>query len=643
MGNRLRILSLILLLLIPVQVSGQFNRVTNIFVQELDTVTAVTITSTEKANYSTFLLDGTEEGMYQKLVVDIHGALREVSKISQTAAGPVQNVRSSQWLEEPAVVRIVTDLRIPATYRVEQQDNRLYLLFTNYTVQPEIPVVAVRTPVTRPEQQVVQQTAAVSMLNLRNQTIGQVIEAFMRLYNMNIITSKSIDRDATIDVMISEFKDPVMLFETILIANDYKYVNRDNIFLVIGRETVLEDELDYHIFKLKYLDANDIINQLRPLVSANGDIQIYSRRAMGSTALSIPSGSGGGGGGGGAGGASGGGGSSSPLQGFTDFSEAEDVQVGQERSNVLLVYETPARIAKISKVLEILDTPVPQVNIAVKIVETSLGENEKWGVNWTAIIEAVGAGGQATGSTQQGGAGTGGATASASVNAAEGTIVPGIQLKANNFRFGTISFNQFKAVMSLMESQENSKLLNQPSVTTLDGQEANIAVGKIIPIEVTQIGSSGGQQGGGGGGSTGGGGGGAAGGGAVTTIQQQEVSIALSVIPQVNENKYITLFVKPVVQEIVGFTGSNGELPITSTRTTTTQVRVKDGDVIIIGGLIKEDKLKVETRVKFLNRLPLLGRLFRHTRIETTRSELVIFITPNIIKDHAITEDTTLK
>jgi len=630
-GKKAMMMSLLLLFIIPLEAQGQFNRVMNIFAQEIDTVTAITITTDEKAQYSTFMMDAPAPGLHQMLVVDIHGAVLSLQgPAPETPVGPLSNVRSSQWLEEPAVVRIVADMRSAASYRLEQIENQLYVLFTNYPVMQVEPPVEMRREVQRPAPPPSQQQFAVSNLNIRGQTIGQVIEAFMRLYDMNIITSKSIDRNAVIDVMIKEFNDPVMLFETILIANDYKYVKRDNIFLVTGQDVIIEDEYDFHIFKLKYLDANDIIGQLEPLISEQGQVMAYSRRPMGSTDLDIPTGTSSGGGGGAAAGGAGASGGS-PLQGFTEVGVSEEIVEGKERSNTLLVYETVARVEKIKKVVDALDKPATQVNISVKVVETSLGENEKWGVNWTAIIEAVGAGGQATGSgMQQAGGGGGGAAGTP-----EGTIIPGIQLEADNFRFGTLSFTQFKAVMQLLETQEDSKLLNQPSVTTLDNQQANIAVGSIIPVEVTQIASAGGA----GGGASGGGGAGGAGGMGVnyiTTIQQQTVAISLSVIPQVNEFKYITLYVKPVVQEITGFTGSNGELPITSTRTTTTQVRVKDGDVIIIGGLIKEDKLKVQTRVKFLHRIPFLGNFFKHTRIETSRSELVIFITPNIIKDHAV-------
>ena len=117
------------------------------------------------------------------------------------------------------------------------------------------------------------------------------------------------------------------------------------------------------------------------------------------------------------------------------------------------------------------------------------------------------------------------------------------------------------------------------------------------------------------------------------TYKDEYVSISLSVIPHVNEDKYITLWLKPVVQEITGFTGEKSDIPIISDRTTNTQIRVRNGESIVIGGLIKEDRIQTTRKVKFLGDIPLLGALFRHTSIDTKRSELIIFITPKIIKE----------
>ena len=410
------------------------------------------------------------------------------------------------------------------------------------------------------------------------------------------------------------------LFESILIANEYKFIKRQNLYLVLGQNIQIDSEMEVEIFKLEYIDANDIFENLQALSSENGEVQIVSRSPMGSAGITIPT-SGGGGAAGGAAGGAGGGGGGNPLQGLEEIVGEEIGERG--RADMVMVVDLPGIIERMRMVITRLDTPAPQVHISVKVVETLLGEDEKWGLNWQTIMEVVGVGGQPTGAGGAAGAAGGAATTS------EGPPVPGLDLNIGDFKAGTLSLSQFKVVLNLLEQRKDSKLLNQPSITAMHNQQATIAIGTSIPIEVTQVGGAGGGAGGGG---AAGGAGGGAGGGAITTIQTQNIAVALTVIPQVNEGKYITLWVKPVVQEVTGFTGKNSDQPIVSSRTATTQVRVKSGEVVIIGGLIKEDNIKTVTRVKFLSSIPLLGPLFTHTRIDKKRSELIIFIAPEIVQ-----------
>ncbi|MFC1564283.1 hypothetical protein ACFL6G_05065 [candidate division KSB1 bacterium] len=621
--------ALLIIILLTSSAYAQINEISSVEIREGINQTVIKISGDEIPVFNQFSLGSSDPNIDTKLVIDIKNAKLNVEDKVVEGMGPVLRVRSSQWLEEPSIVRIVSDLKVESDYRIEKDENYINIYLTNYTLEKpeepavvEIPVKEETAPVSEEKQEIMH------TLNLKGQTIGAVLELFILQYDMNIIISKDVARESQIDVFISDEFEPENLLETILIANQFKFVKRNNIYLIVGRETAVDGEKAVEIFELNYTDANDIMVNVRPLLTDPENVQPVTRSPMKSTALTIPSG---GGGGGGAGGAAGGG-TTDPLAGFTDLS-SEDEGAAQ-RSDMFVVYDRPEIVERVRKLVEVLDRPIPQVQIAVKLVETRLGDNEKWGLNWTTIFEAVGLGGQATGSGMQGGA-AGGATGGAAAGgagAAGGINVPGLSLKARDFKFGTLSFNQFKAVLELLERREDSKLLNQPSITTLHNQEARIAVGSSIPYEVTQIGGAQGASGAGG--ATGGGMGGAAGGmggGAMTTVQNQNIAIALSVLPKVNELDLVTLWVNPIVQEITGFTGRNNDLPITSTRTAVSQIRVKNGDVVIIGGLIKEDKIKTSSKVKFLGSIPLLGNLFKSTHIDTRRSELVIFITPTII------------
>ncbi len=601
----------ILMSLTAFNVHAQLNSVTGVSVSEEGSVTTVAIQGQTELKFRHFVLEGTEPGIIQKIVIDIEGARYNIAgKMQEYSRGPVARVRSSQFLENPPMVRVVTDLRVPATVRVEKSDTNVLLTLSNYLYEEPAPIVVVE-PITVGEEPLKEEDKQLIRLNLKGATLGHALELFQRVYGMNILVAKSVAKDDLIDVFLTDEFNKESLFESILIANGYKFVKKQNLYIVLGQEITIDDEIQMEIFKLEYINAVDILENLEAIISEVGAVQVVSRSPMGNSDITVPSG---GGGGGAAGGAAGGGGGS-PLEGVeTIVGEA----VGDGRSDMLIVVDRPGNLERIRTIIRTLDVPVPQVHITVKVVETQLGEDENWGLNWQSIFEVVGAGGKATGVSAAGG-GAGGAG---------GTEVEGLGMKIGNFKAGTLSLAQFKVALSLLEQRKDSKLLNQPSITTMDNQQATIALGTTIPIEVTQIGGAAGAAGGG---AAGGGAGGGAAGGAITTVQQQNIVVALSVIPKVNEDKYITLWVKPVIQEVTGFTGKNADQPIISSRTATTQVRVRSGEVVLIGGLIKEDNIKTVTKVKFFGSLPLLGKFFTHNRVDKKRSELVIFIAPEIV------------
>ncbi|MFC1671877.1 type II secretion system protein GspD, partial [Planctomycetota bacterium] len=113
---------------------------------------------------------------------------------------------------------------------------------------------------------------------------------------------------------------------------------------------------------------------------------------------------------------------------------------------------------------------------------------------------------------------------------------------------------------------------------------------------------------------------------------EEKIGITLLVTPHVIGDDTMTLDIRPRISDIIGFTGPNDERPITSTREATTQVRVKSGEVVAIGGLIKEKKIKIDKRVPVLGRIPVLGWLFRKKVEDVEKTDLLIFISAEIIE-----------
>jgi type II secretory pathway component GspD/PulD (secretin) len=182
-------------------------------------------------------------------------------------------------------------------------------------------------------------------------------------------------------------------------------------------------------------------------------------------------------------------------------------------------------------------------------------------------------------------------------------------------KYGRLSVNQVDWFLNYLATQTNSKLLSNPKVTTLDNQAAKITVATTIPLQTLNRFTEGAvvQD--------------------IVSFQDKEFGIILDVTPRINDDSTITLRVVPTVEDIISFTGpANNQRPITSKRSVETQVRMKDGETMVIGGLIKDNEVKTVRKVWFLGDIPLLGHLFRSTSKQKNQTDLLIMITPRIVR-----------
>jgi len=116
-------------------------------------------------------------------------------------------------------------------------------------------------------------------------------------------------------------------------------------------------------------------------------------------------------------------------------------------------------------------------------------------------------------------------------------------------------------------------------------------------------------------------------------IQYKDVNIELRVTPHVSENKKIIMSVNPVIEEVTGEVVVDvNRAPITSKRAVHTTVSVKDGETIVIGGMIKDNTTVTTNKVFLLGDIPLIGPFFRHQKKEKKQTDLMIFITPHIVE-----------
>lgn len=187
-------------------------------------------------------------------------------------------------------------------------------------------------------------------------------------------------------------------------------------------------------------------------------------------------------------------------------------------------------------------------------------------------------------------------------------------------------------ILNALEERTNANILSTPSLLTLDNQEAYITVGQQVPFitgSYTGTGTNDGAS------------------NPFQTIERENVGITLTVTPQVNEGDSVVLDIEQEVNSLTGATliasAAAADL-ITNERKIQTKVLAQDGRVVVLGGLIKDDVQSTEQRVPILGDIPMLGRLFRNDAVSVTKTNLLIFIRPTIIRDErALAGATALK
>ncbi len=265
----------------------------------------------------------------------------------------------------------------------------------------------------------------------------------------------------------------------------------------------------------------------------------------------------------------------------------------------LLVVDYPENLRMIETVLDRVDRPRPQVNIKALIYDISLNDLEELGVNW-------------------------GSRSGGSVDATTGTPASGTGLLANSVTkqpFGAAenggSFTLFslnsdfdlRAVALALQSASDSRLLADPNVTVLDNEEAKIESVSEIPYQqLTQS-----QFG-----------------GSIGTTAFKNAGITLQVTPRIAHDGTIDMIVTPEFSRLAGFTPGDNQ-PIIDKRSATTRVRVANQQLIAIGGLRQRTDVGDFRGIPGLKDVRYLGKLFRTRETEIRESELMVFLSPEIV------------
>ncbi|MFA5411315.1 MAG: secretin N-terminal domain-containing protein [Candidatus Omnitrophota bacterium] len=285
--------------------------------------------------------------------------------------------------------------------------------------------------------------------------------------------------------------------------------------------------------------------------------------------------------------------------------------IEDNRINSLIVQDIASRIPMITQAILSLDVPAPQVMLEVEMLDVSKNTVDKMGVLFSQSPFKV------------------------SITGASGSIGFPFESWAKSFfteeNRGTLGINTtaYTAQLDFLRTQTDTKYLARPKILTSNNETAEIKIATQESIGVTTTTE-------------------ATTGTTSATPERSETGVVLRVTPQINlETGEITMFLYPKVAEAVlgtTFTSSGASFQFRDPeeRSTKSVVRIKDGETVVIGGLLRNEVTNIRTKVPFFGDLPLIGGLFRHrgggasdSPKDRTR-ELLVFITPRIIKDRGI-------
>lgn len=451
-----------------------------------------------------------------------------------------------------------------------------------------------------------------------DEDIRTILRHVADLFEINMVIPDTLQGRTSIKLRNVTWRQ---IYQVVLSPVGYTFVEDGNITKIVSQESLSQEPVSTEVFVINYARAEDIKKSVEPLVdpASGGKVLVDSR------------------------------------------------------SNSLVISERPSRMVRVRTIIEQLDRPTEQVMIESKFVEVNNSDVKNIGVNWSSLSgytltagglskdysksgsrsssnsssndALVNSSGASSSSSSSSSTGATGASTSSNVTSTDGTV--GSTSSAGSTGNSTsnsaesssssqagdysnaiskltsladtstitdvtsavFSADDFSVVLSALKTQSGSRLVSNPTVVTLNNTEALINVGEEYPIpSYTYNQTTDSYQ--------------------VSGFNYKQIGIILRVTPQVNSRGMIRLSLEPEVSSRTGVaTFGNANIPIVATRKSKTQVTLKDGYTMGIGGLLSSDLITGSSKVPVLGDLPGIGRFFRSESKEDSGKNLLIFIT----------------
>ncbi|HEY3330191.1 MAG TPA: secretin N-terminal domain-containing protein [Capsulimonadaceae bacterium] len=260
-------------------------------------------------------------------------------------------------------------------------------------------------------------------------------------------------------------------------------------------------------------------------------------------------------------------------------------------TNSIICVAPPEDRALVEKILQEMDQVPEQVMIETLVVEASLDKTDKMGVEWTQ--RAASLFGTHNGSFS-------------------GSSSFGLQSDASQpqgLRY-TINAGQYSAFLQAVHTDKQFNVLSTPRIFTTNNAPAQINISQSLPYVTSQTTDTNGTT--------------------LYNYSYLDVGIVLTVTPRITSNGYVTMDVSQTANDFVGYTTFNA--PIVNQREAQTTASVKDGETIVLGGIINNTVTTTKNKVPILGDLPILGHLFRSSSKDNNKTELLVFMTPHVVR-----------
>ena len=459
--------------------------------------------------------------------------------------------------------------------------------------------------------------------DFKDADIRNVLRIFSHKTGINIVASPEVQGSVTVKLNNVPWEKALKI---ILEMNNFAYVREENVIKVLTRDRIAQEPLKTEVIALDYARATTVVTTVQSMLTERGQVR-------------------------------------------TD-----------ERANLLIISDVPSAFDPIKQVIKRLDLPTPQVLIETKLIETTLDLKKKFGVKWNFLDEySVGYNGDGeNGALEKAYTKTSGdrttntyttsyahtgrydpdnprytrqlaedaepdeetgayssedyetfyklkhselnsfevpdwSTSTAGyTKAVTQTVSDGVTSTFNTF----LSASKMQVVMSALMSDGGTDILSTPSIVTMDNKEASIKVASDYPMPSFTYNDNTGVY-------------------EISGFTPTPIGITLTVTPHVAPNGYVTMDLAPEIskeEKSVTFAKLGADIPQIGKENVKTSIMVKDGDTVVLGGLMRQFDTYNNQKVPILHSIPVLGWLFKYKDKRIEKRNLLIFVTPNILK-----------